>query len=212
MGKITGLEDIRKVPPKVEKLYGAVRQLIQEGVDVTNVKVSSLTELAGIGKGTAYEYFDTKEEIVACAVVYHVAVMMEWLKERFRERNSFAESLDFMLQEIDMRNCRMQAFFWFVHMLTDNTEISRLIRQKMHSEEFAYYEPLDFFRRELEERRADGELQHDQPLDYQVYVLFSHLVTYMMAVYTEKSLHMGLEELRPLVYQGILRELCKKDG
>ena len=105
MGKITGLEDIGKVPPKVEKLYGAVRQLIQEGADVTNIKVSSLTELAGIGKGTAYEYFDTKEEIVACAVVYHVAVMMDWLRLRFHEKGSFAESLDFMLDENNQIFC-----------------------------------------------------------------------------------------------------------
>ncbi len=211
MGKITGLEDIGKVPPKVEKLYGAVRQLIQEGVDVTNIKVSSLTELAGIGKGTAYEYFDTKEEIVACAVVYHVAVMMDWLRLRFHEKGSFAESLDFMLDEIDMRNCRMQGFFWFVHMLTDNTEISHLVRQKIHAEEFARYEPVAFFRSELEERRQKGELRHDQPLDYQVYVLFSHLVAYMMAVYTEKNLQLDMGTLRPLVCRGILKELCEKD-
>lgn len=211
MGKITGLEDIGKVPPKVEKLYGAVRQLIQEGADVANVKVSSLTQLAGIGKGTAYEYFDTKEEIVACAVVYHVAVMMDWLRLRFHEKSSFEESLDFVLDELEMRNCRMQAFSWFVHMLTDNTEISRLIREKMHSEEFARYEPVNFFRSELEERRNKGELRSDQPLDYQVYVLFSHLVVYMMAVYTKKNSQLDMGTLRPFVRKGILRELCEKE-
>ncbi len=65
MGKVTGLEDIHHVPPKVNQMYEAVMQLLEEGADVADIRVSTITERAGIGKGTAYEYFDTKEEIVA---------------------------------------------------------------------------------------------------------------------------------------------------
>ena len=64
-GKIANYEDIRQLPPKVRQMYIAVIQMLEEGADPANIRVSTITEKAGIGKGTAYEYFDSKEEIVA---------------------------------------------------------------------------------------------------------------------------------------------------
>ena len=61
MGKINGLEDISQVPPKVRQMYGAVIEMLEEGMDASGMRVSAITERAGIGKGTAYEYFDSKE-------------------------------------------------------------------------------------------------------------------------------------------------------
>ena len=39
-------------------------ELVNEGQDLTKLKVGDITAKAGIGKGTAYEYFSSKEEIV----------------------------------------------------------------------------------------------------------------------------------------------------
>ena len=51
--------------PKVLALYEAVLKLLDEGADINTLKVSDMTERAGIGKGTAYDYFKSKEEIIA---------------------------------------------------------------------------------------------------------------------------------------------------
>ena len=59
MSRITGCEEVHQVPPKVLLMYKAVLQFIEEGADLANIRVSSVTERAGIGKGTAYEYFDS---------------------------------------------------------------------------------------------------------------------------------------------------------
>ena len=63
MSKITGLEAPNQVPPKVTAMYRAVSTLLREDKDISEMSVSMITGLAGIGKGTAYEYFDSKEEI-----------------------------------------------------------------------------------------------------------------------------------------------------
>ena len=55
----------KKLSPKVKALYEAVEELIFENIDVKEIKVSDITERAGIGKGTAYEYFRNKEEIIS---------------------------------------------------------------------------------------------------------------------------------------------------
>ena len=57
---------------KIEKMYQAVILLLDEGKDINSIKVADITERAGIGKGTAYEYFESKEEIIANAMRYNM--------------------------------------------------------------------------------------------------------------------------------------------
>ena len=55
-------------------------------IPAEDIRVSTITERAGIGKGTAYEYFDTKDEIVACAVVSQIRWMFGWLGEQLEAK------------------------------------------------------------------------------------------------------------------------------
>lgn len=209
MGKITGLEAAGQVPPKVRQMYQAVIRLLEEGADVSGLRVSEITERAGIGKGTAYEYFDTKEEIVACAVVYHVQCVMDWFQQTLSKKESFAEQLDFLLDTMSVRDGRMHGFLRFVHLLTDSSEFSLLVREKMNAEEFERYLPVKVFGRILERGVRRGELRDDLPLEYLTYCVFSHLLTYMMAFAAEDCHHMDFRPMRPLVYRGILNEIGK---
>lgn len=51
-------------PPKVKAMYEAVLDLFASGRELSTLKVSEITARAGIGKGTAYEYFSSKEEMI----------------------------------------------------------------------------------------------------------------------------------------------------
>lgn len=57
---------------KVLAMYQAVIEFINEGCDINTLKVADITGRAGIGKGTAYEYFSSKEEIISSAILYYV--------------------------------------------------------------------------------------------------------------------------------------------
>ena len=207
MSKISGLEDIHKVPPKVSQMYAAVIQMLEEGADVAGIHVSDITEKAGIGKGTAYEYFDTKEEIVACAIVYHAQWIFEWLENALKERKSFREQLDFLLDEIEKKDGCKNGFLRFIHMMTNNSEFSRMVREKMISEELASHLPGNMFGRILSRGVASGELRDDLPMDYMVYCLFSHLVMYVLAVTSQECVPVDAGMMRPLVCRGILNEI-----
>lgn len=65
--------DAYPLAEKEVKLYEAVCELLTEGKDAGALKVSVITERAGIGKGTAYEYFKSKDEMIARAMHYSVA-------------------------------------------------------------------------------------------------------------------------------------------
>lgn len=207
MGKITGLEDIHQVPPKVHQMYMAVIQMLEEGADALNIRVSTITERAGIGKGTAYEYFDSKDEIVACAIVYQIQCIFDWLGEELRKRESFREQLDFLLDAIDKKECYKHNFFRFVHIMTDNSEFNCMIRDRLSEEAFSPYLPKNVFGKILRQGVERGELREDLPIYYMVICVFSHLLSYMLTVTTEGCFHADHTAMRPLVYQGILNEL-----
>ena len=210
MGKINGMVDIRQLPPKVCRMYKAVIQMLEEGMDVSDIRVSTITERAGIGKGTAYEYFDSKEEIVACAILYQMKEIFGWLETVLEEQGSFREQLSFLLTEVEKREQHKNCFLRFLHMMTDNSEFNRTLQKKMHMEAFLSYLPMNVFARVMRRGMENGELRSDLPLDYMVHCLFSHLLIYMTAVTSGGFFHTEPAVVRPLIYQGILNELEKK--
>lgn len=210
MGKITGLEERNNIPPKVLQLYQAVVELIEEGADAGSLRVSTITDRAGIGKGTAYEYFDTKEEIVACALVYYIQEMFRWLGEELLRKESFAEQMTYLMEEIGRESSRKHCFLRILHILTDNSEFSRLIQQKLSTQEAAGHMPMTVFGKVLGRAVERGELRGDLPMDYMICLVFSHLLAYLLAVLSEPCFRANAERMRPYLYQGILNELCER--
>lgn len=51
-------------------VYNAVLDLIKENGLSSGLKVSDIANKAGIGKGTVYEYFSNKEEIIIDSIIY----------------------------------------------------------------------------------------------------------------------------------------------
>lgn len=51
-------------------VYQAVLRLIGSGADITKLRVQEIAAEAGIGKGTVYEYFSSKEEILRGVTAY----------------------------------------------------------------------------------------------------------------------------------------------
>ena len=207
MAKITGNEALDQIPAKVLQMYRAVVRLIAEGAEPAKLRVSTITEEAEIGKGTAYEYFDSKEEIVVCAVAHQMQTMMAALEKELLRCSGFREQLEYLLDEISTQEEQNNCFFRLVHLMTDNSEFSRQIRQRLESDVFRQYSPVQMFRKVLGEAVERGELRSDLPMDYMVYTLGARILAYMVAV-SVGGIEMSLSQMRELVYQGILDELC----
>ena len=84
---------IPKTNEKVLAVYDAVWALIDEGKDIYKMKVADITARAGIGKGTAYEYFRSKEEIVGNAIQYELYQQYLMLSKRLEEQQTFKDAL-----------------------------------------------------------------------------------------------------------------------
>ena len=206
MERITGLEPIQDVPEKVLLLYQAVERLIAEGADVNNIRVSAITERAGIGKGTAYDYFDTKDELIACALVFYIKKSSEEISTALLQEKGFREQILLIMNEIENEGEKQQCFMRFVHVMTDNNECSRLVREKLTQDELGQCLPQKMFAEIIKRGRERGEIRRDVPEDYLICSIFARLMTYMLCIYTEDCFKVNPKQMRPLVYQGIMEE------
>ena len=78
---------------KMILMFDAVAALLEEGADVKDLKVSDITKRAGIGKGTAYEYFSSKEELLLEAQIYYFQQKVEHLCEQVGKAETFEEAI-----------------------------------------------------------------------------------------------------------------------
>ena len=83
--------------PKEKAIYQAVLALLEEGADLNSLTVSEITKRAGIGKGTAYEYFTDKEEMIAKALFYTTDIFCKHLYEGIAEKENLYAKIDFLL-------------------------------------------------------------------------------------------------------------------
>lgn len=84
-------------PPKVIAMNEAVISLLAEGRELGSLRVSEITQRAGIGKGTAYEYFKSKAEIIVSAMEYDLAKQIARLAEIEENATGFHERLEALM-------------------------------------------------------------------------------------------------------------------
>jgi len=98
---ISPIYDKDNLPEKVKKMYEAFEELMNEGADINELKVSDITKKAGIGKGTAYEYFESKEEMFVGAQAYFFGLKFERMKEAAVSAESFDQAIMTILKACD---------------------------------------------------------------------------------------------------------------
>ena len=84
------VNNVKNPPEKVRLMYEAVVQLLKEQRNIGKIKVVDITSKAGIGKGTAYEYFSSKEELIANALVHEYSEKIIALVHKMEKSSSFS--------------------------------------------------------------------------------------------------------------------------
>lgn len=124
----------KEYPPKVKAMFEAVLDLFASGRELSTLKVSEITRKAGIGKGTAYEYFSTKEEIIVGALDYEAGRQMKMINDLIENEQNFK---DVMMMGFDMMESafvKYRGFAIMTKIIKDNTlsEESMLTELEKH--------------------------------------------------------------------------------
>ena len=76
---------------KERLILEAVNSLADEGKQLYDITVSEIAARAGVGKGTVYEYFVTKDEIISKAVAYKILSEGLETEKRIRAEKTLQE-------------------------------------------------------------------------------------------------------------------------
>ena len=148
-------------PEKVLLMYRAVVDMINEGCDVNTMKVSDITTRAGIGKGTAYEYFSSKEAIITMALCHDMLLKQGEVEKIVDGSGIFSEKIrDICNYEAKLME-KMQTFCTLVRIGTGSYEISESIREefKKLQEDVGYGQIEDIIDRLMEQGVAEGAIR-----------------------------------------------------
>lgn len=64
----------RKYAEKELLIFEGFKKIITDNSNIKSIKVSDIAKAAGIGKGTIYEYFKSKDEIIARSIIYNFKI------------------------------------------------------------------------------------------------------------------------------------------
>ena len=87
--------------PKEVAAFDGLFRLAATGKQFSNIKVQDIATAAGIGKGTLYEYFSSKEEILARAILYALERALGWLEEQLQGEISLYRTLETFLDMLE---------------------------------------------------------------------------------------------------------------
>ncbi len=80
-----------KYSKKEIEIFEGFEKLLESRIDQSKIKVSDIAQAAKVGKGTVYEYFKTKEEVIAKSIIYKLNKEFERLMKKCDEASSFEE-------------------------------------------------------------------------------------------------------------------------
>lgn len=83
------------------RIFEGLLRLIANGANPHGITVSEIAKSAGIGKGTIYEYFNTKDELIARAILYNIGKEIEQYERRISNKTTFQERFEETLKIVE---------------------------------------------------------------------------------------------------------------
>ncbi|MCM1173433.1 MAG: TetR/AcrR family transcriptional regulator [Blautia sp.] len=199
--------------PKVKAIYRAVFELLEEGADLNSLTVSEITKKAGIGKGTAYEYFSDKEEMIAKAIFYNVEMFCERICDGVDREKSLYDKADFVLRTMEQQISHANCLFRFVHIISGSSAANRRLCEVLEQQKQASKKPVAQIAGQiLEGSFRSQERLSEEKRNYLVMSVCSKMLCYGMLLNEEQYCRTEKREaMRRLICRGICREVEEID-
>lgn len=176
---------MKETRPKVLALYRGVLELLDEGADVNTIKVSDITAKAGIGKGTAYDYFKSREEIIACALLYDVEQKIEEEKEELECHQGFSKKVIYAFDWMERRFREQKVFVRILRLTTEGSGLSSTILEELQKRKQAGCGPIKVLMEMCTEGKERGEIREEIPVSAACIAALANMAAFVM--YLEKS-------------------------
>lgn len=170
------VEDFANPPEKVLKMFEAVMVLIEEKTDIRTMTVQSITGKAGIGKGTAYEYFRSKEEIIVMALLFDYSNKLQILVRKLGNCKNFQEKCYALLAWLYDNQSYNMTFAQLIQMSSGGDDFCKTLEKTVPEEIFSAMNQyiLSEGDRMLEEGFDEGYFKETDPIKRRI--AFSQMI------------------------------------
>ena len=199
----------REFAPKVLATYRAVIDLFREGADLNNLTVSEITAKAGIGKGTAYEYFSNKEEMIAGALFHELKRECQDMCRQLKEEEGLYARMDRVLVSMEKKIVEINCFVRAIHVLMDNSAVSGKLREMMETKKEEDMLVMDIVRMILAgETETEGRMNHEESA-YLSMAVFSKLVCFALYQFDqENKIGVDSASMRKMICSDVCRDVA----
>lgn len=193
---------------KIIAVYHAVEELMTEGADLSSMRVSDIAARAGIGKGTTYEYFSSKEEMVVKAIIYLVGSMVKRVLNAMEKLPSFEKKFMLLLDEMEEKAKQRTCILKYLEMVRDMN-----LCQQMHDviagdAEAQNSNPMRIISYLIEEGKKENLIGKKYPQSYMEMTIFSRVLSFVLFIDDDLNpKDCTKEEMKKELYSGICREL-----
>lgn len=191
---------------KIIAIYHAIEELVAEGADLSSMRVSDIAVRAGIGKGTTYEYFSSKEEMVVKAMVYLMDSMIKRILCQMEKLHTFKEKFMMLLDEMEEKTKQRTCIIKYLSMISDMHLCEQMHEQLIKDTQSA--NPIKIIRYLIDCGKEEGIIKSSFSQTYMETTMFSKVLAFVMILNEEmdnqKQVDPGLKEE---LYMGLFKEL-----
>lgn len=194
---------------KVLAMYRAVCELAEDGYELSDVKVSDITARAGIGKGTAYEYFRSKEEILLRAMEYDFTQQYQELRQALECSLSFKKAVEYAFDWIERNMSRKRLAYQTLKFVDELRKKAKhmeedCVRQKMKKGAGLFDEILDIL---AELGKKEGIIRHDIVQELVRVEIYSRFTGYFVYLQGEEKDKREKQQVRDFLYENLIKSL-----
>ena len=194
--------------PKEKAIFEAVIELFEEGADLNNLTVAEITGKAGIGKGTAYEYFSDKEEMIAKALFYNSENLCRQVYNGVCKEKDLYSKVNYVLLKMEQQIPKANCILRLVMMMSENSMVSRRMREMVQETLSAKAAAINIIRKVLEDEFSGSGTPSEDLMEYLALCIYSRIMCYAMILKDDKlSNEDNRASMRKLVTEGICRDV-----
>ena len=199
----------REISPKVAAMYRAVAELFMEGADINNLTVSEITARAGIGKGTAYEYFSSKEDIIAESLYSAMVEVTELLDNRLAKKQSLYDKIEMIMLDMEKHKQEIVCAFKVLYIMMDNSAVGRKIRQHFYDKRDYDMVLFDLVEKIIREELGQQVQLSEEDSLYLVMSIASRLMIYALYLNGDEACRLSEDSI---MRERLCMEICKEVG
>lgn len=202
--------EIHNLPPKVDAVFRAVISLFDQGFTPDELKVSTIAKEAGIGKGTVYEYFESKEELIAAAIIYELEMTMCDIKKRLESVKEFDRMLEKILEWIEENHSQKTSFARILNLSKQNDGMPEKVRNELEEQGHSPCEFASYLTGLTKFGYESGGIAETIPLEMGNAAVSSGIMMYILYLESAQGrMPMQQEEARRFVVNSILKTCGK---